>query len=147
MEPLKQPDAFITPMSCILSDIVKWTRKDVMIGPVRMFSMLTMRMNWKNMLENPLVNRPPLVKKLISKPKLLPKITRKTVAAVEIVKPRIVNVVCVRLLTKSLIGKEISLILFREPPVLQKQRTACKFQQFFVMRRYDNGLSFLLNFL
>jgi hypothetical protein len=62
------------------------------------------------MLENPLVNRSPLARKLISNPKLLPKRIRKSVAAVEIVKPRIVNVVCVFLLVKSLIGKEISLI-------------------------------------
>ena len=45
------------------------------------------------MLENPLVNRPPLLRKAVSRPKLLPKIMRKTVAAVDIVKPRIVNVV------------------------------------------------------
>lgn len=45
------------------------------------------------MLENPLVNRPPLARKLISNPKLVPKITRKTVAAVDIVKPRTVNAV------------------------------------------------------
>ena len=93
MEPLKQPDAFITPMSRIRPDIVRWTRNEVMMGPVRMFRMLTMRMNWKNMLENPLVNRPPLARKAISNPKLLPKIMRKTVAAVDIVKPRTVNAV------------------------------------------------------
>ena len=45
MEPLKQPDAFITPMSRIRPDIVRWTRKEVMMGPVRMFRMLTMRIN------------------------------------------------------------------------------------------------------
>jgi len=45
------------------------------------------------MLENPLVNRPPLARKLISNPKLLPKIIRKSVAAVDIANPRIVNVV------------------------------------------------------
>ena len=111
MAPLKQPDAFIIPMSCIRPDIVRWTRKDVMMGPVIMFSMLTMKMNWKNMLENPLVNRPPLARKLISNPKLVPKRMRKTVAAADIVKPRTVNAVWVCRLTKSLRGKEISLII------------------------------------
>ena len=99
------------------------------------------------MLLNPLVNRPPLARKLISKPKLLPKIMRKSVAAVDIVKPRIVSAVCCFLLVKSLSGKDISLILFCEPPVLQAIGTACKLQQFFVVRRYDNGFSFSLNFL
>ena len=80
------------------------------MGPVMMFSMLTMRINWENMLENPLVNCPPLDRKLISNPKLVPKRMRKTVAAVDIIKPRTVNAVWVRLLTKSLTGNEISLI-------------------------------------
>lgn len=38
------------------------------------------------MSKNPLVNRPPLARNHISKPKLLPKITRKGVAAIDIVK-------------------------------------------------------------
>jgi hypothetical protein len=97
-------------MSCIRPDIVGWTRNDVIIGPVMMFRMLTMRINWKNMSENPLVNHPPLAMKDISKPKLLPKITRKSVVAVAIVKLINVNAVCVFLLVKSLIGNEISLI-------------------------------------
>ena len=62
------------------------------------------------MLENPLVNRPPVAMKLISNPKLVPKMMRKTVAAVDIVKPRTVNAVWALLRVKSLIGKEISLI-------------------------------------
>jgi hypothetical protein len=87
-----------------------WTRNDVMVGPVKMFSMVTMRMNWKNMLVKPLVNCPLLARKLISNPRLAPKVTRKTVAAVEIVKPITVNAVWVRLLVKSLMGNEIALI-------------------------------------
>ena len=44
------PDAFIIPMSRILLDIAVWTRKDVIIGPVMMFSVVTIRINWENML-------------------------------------------------------------------------------------------------
>jgi len=48
-------------------------------------------MKRENMLKNPLVSRPPTVRKAISKPKLLPKMTRKIVAEEQIVKPRIVR--------------------------------------------------------
>ena len=107
MEPLKQPDAFMIPMSRILSDIVKWIRKDVMIGPVKMLIMLIMRMNWKKMFENPPVNCPPPEIDEISKPKLFPKLMRNTVAAVDIAKPSIVKVVWVLFVEKKLKGKEI----------------------------------------
>ena len=93
MEPLRQPEAFITPMSRIRSDIVSLTRNDVMIGPVTMFRTVTVRMKRKKMLVNPLVNCPPWDRKAISNPMLAPKITRKIVAAVTMVKPIIVRVV------------------------------------------------------
>ena len=62
-----------------------------MRAPAMMFRRPTARMKRENMLENPLVSRPPKVRKVISKPKLLPKMTRKIVAEVEMVKPRIVK--------------------------------------------------------
>lgn len=75
-------------------------------------------MKRENMLENPLVSRPPTAKKVISKPKLLPKMTRKSVAEVQIVKPRIVRPVWNFLLVRSFIGNEISLIFARDPPIM-----------------------------
>ena len=93
MEPLRQPDAFMTPMSRIRSDIVRRTRKDVINGPVMMFRTLIVRIHRKSMFVNPLVNRPSFAKWEISTPKLAPKTARKIVAAVTRVKPTIVNVV------------------------------------------------------
>ena len=107
MEPLRQPEAFITPMSRIRSDIVRRTRKAATIGPVMMLRTLIVRMTRKSMLVNPLVNRPSLAKYEISNPKLAPKTTRKIVAAVAKVSPRTVNVVCLFRLVKSLSGKLI----------------------------------------
>ena len=49
-EPPMHPDAFITPMSFIRPDIVKCTRQDVIIGAVRMFRMLMVRMYCEKML-------------------------------------------------------------------------------------------------
>ena len=62
-----------------------------MKAPAKIFRRPTTRMKRENMLENPLVSRPPTVRKAISKPKLLPKMTRKSVAEVQIVKPRMVR--------------------------------------------------------
>jgi hypothetical protein len=62
-----------------------------MRAPAKIFRRPTTRMKRENMLEKPLVSRPPEVRKAISKPKLLPRMTRKSVAEVEIVKPRIVE--------------------------------------------------------
>ena len=81
-----------------------------MIGPVMMFKMLTNRINCENILENPLVNLPPLLRKDTSNPKLLPKIIRNRVAAVAMVNPKKVKRVCFFLLAKSTIGKEVTLI-------------------------------------
>ena len=50
-------------------------------------------MKLENMLVNPLVSRPSMARKVISNPKLPPNTTRKTVAEVQIVKPRIVRLV------------------------------------------------------
>ena len=80
-----------------------------MIGPIIRFRMLTTRINWENMLWNPLLNCPLWEILDISHPKLLPSRTRKSVAALAIDKPIIVKIVCCFLLAKSLSGKPISL--------------------------------------
>jgi len=58
-----------------------------------MFRRLATRMKRENTLKNPLVSRPPRVRKAISKPKLPPKMTRKSVAETQIVKQRMVRLV------------------------------------------------------
>jgi hypothetical protein len=61
------------------------------------------------MLLNPEVNPPVLAMSEISKPRLIAKRTKDTVVAVTIVNPRIVNLVWLFLLDKSLSGNEIAL--------------------------------------
>jgi len=72
--------------------MVRETRKYVIKAPAKMLRRLTNVMKTEDIRENPTVSLP-LVRKETPRPRLSPKIVRKTVVAVQIVKPMIAKLV------------------------------------------------------
>lgn len=107
-ELVKQPKAFITPMSRIRSDIARENKKSTTSAPVKRLRMLTNTMKREKIKEKPDANCPPVTDSRLN-PMFSPIRMRKIVEATDIVKLRIVRRVGSFLRFMSLIGKGILL--------------------------------------
>jgi hypothetical protein len=86
---VRHPTAFIMPISCMRSDVMIETRKDVTRTPAKEFSITTISVNLDRTTDNPTVSLP-VVAEESSAPRFSPKRMKNVVMATQMARFRVV---------------------------------------------------------